>query len=62
MNSFRKVLGSTVVLYITLMRESVTDDVKGLAGSVMTELTSLPVISNVPDIASGGFGRVNGES
>ncbi|KAK1936532.1 putative membrane protein [Babesia divergens] len=54
-----KVLGSTVVLYITLMRESVTDDVKGLAGSVMTELTSLPVISNVPDISSGGFGRVN---
>ncbi|GFE54247.1 hypothetical protein protein, putative [Babesia ovis] len=54
-----KILGCTAVLYITLMRESVPDDTKVLAGSIMTQITSLPVVSNVPDTASGGFGRVN---
>ncbi|GBE60266.1 signal peptide containing protein, putative [Babesia ovata] len=54
-----KVLGTTAVLYITMMRESVPDETKVLAGSIMTELTSLPIVSNIPDTSSGGFGRVN---
>ncbi|UKK00559.2 hypothetical protein MACK_000633 [Theileria orientalis] len=54
-----KTLGSTIVMYITLMRELVGDESKALAGSVMTKLTDLPVASNVPDISTGGFGRVN---
>nr|BAN65365.1 membrane protein, putative [Babesia bovis] len=54
-----KVLGCTAVLYITLMRESVPDETKILAGSIMTQITSLPIITDIPDTASGGFGRVN---
>ncbi|KAK1443318.1 hypothetical protein BgAZ_201940 [Babesia gibsoni] len=54
-----KALGSTAVIYITLMRESVPDETKVIAGSIMTELTGLPVASNIPDTTSGGFGRVN---
>lgn len=42
------------------MREAVSDETKVLAGSIMTQLTSLPVITNVADTATGGFGRVNG--
>ncbi|EKX73779.1 hypothetical protein BEWA_038160 [Theileria equi strain WA] len=30
-----------------------------MAGSIMTKLTGLPVISNIADTSSGGFGRVN---
>ncbi|BAM39241.1 conserved hypothetical protein [Theileria orientalis strain Shintoku] len=54
-----KTLGSTIVMYITLMRELVGDESKALAGSVITKLTDLPVASNVADISTGGFGRVN---
>ncbi|GIX62663.1 uncharacterized protein BcabD6B2_20980 [Babesia caballi] len=58
-NAIMKLLGCTAVLYITLMREAIPDDTKVLAGSIMTQLTSLPVVSNVAHTSSGGFGRVN---
>ncbi|KAK2195784.1 hypothetical protein BdWA1_002378 [Babesia duncani] len=54
-----KMLGSTAVLYLVLMREGTPDETKQLAGSVMTEISSLPVVSNISDVSTGGFGRTN---
>ncbi|KAF4701949.1 hypothetical protein FOZ62_026628, partial [Perkinsus olseni] len=46
----------------TLMsRESSTDELKSLAGTLITLLTDLPISSNVANVNTGADGRVTGE-
>ena len=42
-----------------LQRESTPDSVRGLAGSLITLATNTPVVSNIADVHSGGYGHVN---
>ena len=42
-----------------MMRESTPDQVRFAAGSILTKLTNIPVISEISDPSSGGSGKVN---
>ena len=42
-----------------MQREETPDYVRGLAGSLLTKITDLPVISEISDVDSGSYGHVN---
>lgn len=42
-----------------MMKESTPDQVRFAAGSILTKLTNIPVISEISDPSSGGSGKVN---
>lgn len=42
-----------------MMRESTPDQVRFAAGSILTKLTNIPVISEISDPQTGGSGKVN---
>merc|ERR1712224_880694 len=44
---------------ILLKRESTANDIRVLAGSVITLLTDLPVASTTNDVATGSYAHVN---
>ena len=42
-----------------MQKKSTPDYVRGLAGSLISKITNLPVISEISDAASGSYGHVN---
>lgn len=54
-----KVLGTTSVALFLMQRESTPDRQRWQAGSIVTLITDLPIVSDVADSATGGFGHVN---
>lgn len=54
-----KAVGTPMATLILLQRESTSDRNRWMAGSILTLLTDLPVISDLADIKTGSHGHVN---
>lgn len=54
-----KALGTPFVTLILLQRETTSDRDRWLAGSILTLLTDLPVVSDLAEIQTGSYGHVN---
>lgn len=54
-----KAVGTPMATLIMLQRETTSDRNRWMAGSILTLLTDLPVISDLADIKTGSHGHVN---
>lgn len=54
-----KALGTPFVTLILIQRETTSDRDRWLAGSILTLLTDLPIISDLSQIQTGSYGHVN---
>lgn len=54
-----KAVGTPMATLTLLQRESTSDRNRWMAGSILTLLTDLPVISDLADIRTGSYGHVN---